>query len=278
MKKFLAIVAALLIVMSACAEFDYNTMVPPYCGYPYVEINDNIPFFTTDEIVNECYEYYSPLDSLGRCGYAMACVGPETLPTAKRGSISNVRPSGWQTATYPDVIKDRYLYNRCHLLGYQLTAENANKCNLIAGTRYLNIEGMLPFEDEVAAYVGFMERHVIYRVTPIFVGNELVARGVLMEAIDYENHGNSVQFCVFCYNVQPQIVIDYLTGDSRYEIEEEKPQEIAHHYILNTSTKKIHSPSCSYAAKIADKNRAEYSGSVEDLFSMGYTLCKTCNP
>ena len=189
--------------LDSIPEFDGET--------PYVIINENIPFFTEDEIVSESYELYGELDGLGRCTVAIACVGIDIMPTEDRGSIGSVKPSGWQTVKY-DFISGKYLYNRCHLIGYQLTGENANRENLITGTRFLNIEGMLPFEESVAMYVEGTGHHVMYRVRPYFDGDDLVCRGVLMEARSVETPW--VQFCAFCYNVQPGIVIDYATGDN----------------------------------------------------------------
>ena len=188
--------------------------VSEYTGAAYVEVNNDKTFFEKDDITTEAFEQYSELDSLGRCGTAYANVCQYLMPTEERGEIGTIKPSGWHTVKYPDVIEDLYLYNRCHLLGYQLTGENANEKNLITGTRYMNIDGMLPFENEVAEYVHETNNHVLYRVTPIFEGNNLVADGVLMEAYSVEDSGKGVQFCVFVYNVQPGIEIDYKTGDS----------------------------------------------------------------
>ena len=186
---------------------------PAYSGEAYVAIHDSIPFFDTSKLTPVSVEYYSPLDGLGRCGVAYACVGQDIMPTEERGSIGQVKPTGWHTVKY-DIVDGKYLYNRCHLVGYQLSAENANTSNLITGTRYLNIEGMLPFENLTADYVKETGNHVAYRVTPIFAGNELVARGVLMEGWSVEDKGDGVCFCVFCFNAQPGITIDYATGDS----------------------------------------------------------------
>ena len=180
----------------------------------YVIINDNTPFFTQDEIVSVSYESYGELDGLGRCTVAIACVGVDIMPTEDRGSIGSVKPSGWQTVKY-DFISGNYLYNRCHLIGYQLTGENANKQNLITGTRFLNIDGMLTFEDMIADYVKETENHVMLRVTPIFEGDNLVASGVLMEAWSVEDNGAGICFNIYAYNAQPGVVIDYATGESR---------------------------------------------------------------
>ena len=187
--------------------------IPEYSGDPYVVLNDNWPNFDVEDLTTEPFEYYSELDDLGRCGVAYANVCVEIMPTEERGSIGQVKPSGWQTVKY-DIVEGKYLYNRCHLIGYQLAGENANKQNLITGTRYLNVTGMLPFENMVDSYVEETENHVLYRVTPIFVGTELVARGVQMEAFSVEDEGEGICFNVFVYNVQPGITIDYATGNS----------------------------------------------------------------
>ena len=203
------------------ADQDFGTkeqvsmLAAAYDGKPYVKVNGNIPFFDDSEITTESFEFYSELDSLGRCGVTFANISKELMPTEDRGEIGMIKPSGWHTVKYPDVIEDLYLYNRCHLIGYQLSGENANEKNLITGTRYLNVEGMLPFENEVAAYVRRTGNHVLYRVTPIFEGDNLLAEGVLMEAYSVEDEGKGVRFCVFVYNVQPGIEIDYKTGKSK---------------------------------------------------------------
>lgn len=190
--------------------------LPEYTGSPYIIVNDNTPFFTDDDMTRTSFENYGELDSLGRCTAAYANVGQDLMPTEKRGSISSVKPTGWQTVKY-DNVDGKYLYNRCHLIGYQLTAENANKKNLITGTRYLNVDGMLPFENMVADYIKETNNHVLYRVTPIFTDDNLVANGVLMEAKSVEDDGDGILFNVYCYNAQPGIVIDYATGDSHEE-------------------------------------------------------------
>lgn len=188
-------------------------LVPAYSGEAYVRINDNVPFFEDYEIIKGSFEYYSKLDETGRCDVCMASVAEDTMPTEKRGNISSVKPTGWINAKY-DCVPGKYLYNRCHLIGYQLTGENANERNLITGTRYLNAEGMLPFENAVDSYVDETKNHVVYRVTPVFKDNNLVADGVLMEAYSAEDNGEGLSFCVYCHNVQPTIFIDYLTGKS----------------------------------------------------------------
>ena len=187
--------------------------IPEYSGNPYVELNGNLPYFTDEELSTTAFELYSELDSLGRCGAGYANICKEIMPTEERGSIGMVKPTGWHTVKY-DCITDRYLYNRCHLIGYQLAGENANEKNLITGTRYMNVDGMLPFENEVADYVNDTDNHVLYRVTPVFSGDNLLASGVIIEAKSVEDNGAGVQFNVYCYNVQPGISIDYTTGES----------------------------------------------------------------
>lgn len=195
-------------------RFRYEEL-PAYAGLPSTEVNGGLPYFTQEDLLPSSYEHYSPLDSLGRCGPAMANVGRDLMPDEPRGPIGMIKPTGWHTVRYDDLIGDRYLYNRCHLLAYQLTGENANPQNLITGTRYMNVEGMLPYERRISDYVKSSGRHVLFRVTPVFLGEELVARGVLMEAYSSEDEGEGVCFNAFVYNVQPGIIIDYATGDSR---------------------------------------------------------------
>lgn len=191
--------------------------VPAFDGEtPYVIINENVPFFTEEEKVTVSFEEYGELDDLGRCTVTFACVGVDLMPTEERGSISGVKPSGWHTVKY-EFISGNYLYNRCHLIGYQLTGENANKKNLITGTRFLNIEGMLPFENMVADYVTETGNHVMYRATPIFEGKNLLASGVLLEAWSVEDNGEGICFNVYAYNAQPGVIIDYATGESYAE-------------------------------------------------------------
>lgn len=188
--------------------------IPDFDDEPYIEINGNKPYFTKEELTTSSYEYYTDLDSLGRCGVCYACIGKDIMPTEERGPIGMVKPSGWHTVKY-DFVDGKYLYNRCHLIGFQLAGENANVKNLITGTRYLNVQGMLPFENEVADYVQDTGNHVMYRVTPVFKENNLVANGVLMEAYSVEDKGKGVCFNVFCYNNQPGVIIDYATGESK---------------------------------------------------------------
>jgi DNA-entry nuclease len=191
--------------------------IPDYKRDAYVEINGGDPFFTEKEITDEAYEKYAPLDPLGRCGVAVACIGTEIMPTEERGEIASITPTGWEYGGLSnnnqyDFVENKYIYNRCHLIGYQLAGENDNERNLITGTRYMNIEGMLPFENEVADYVEDSGNHVMYRVTPIFNGLDYVARGVLMEGYSVEDNGRGISFCIYAYNVQPGVTIDYFTG------------------------------------------------------------------
>ena len=192
--------------------------IPEWSGAAYVALEDNQPGFTKEDMTLEVFETYSPLDALGRCGVAYANICPELMPTEDREAIGNVKPTGWVSAKY-DCVDGKYLYNRCHLIGFQLAGENANEKNLITGTRYLNVTGMLPFENDVADYVKRTDNHVLYRVTPVFYGTELVARGVQMEAYSVEDAGEGICFNVFVYNVQPGVAIDYATGESRLEEE-----------------------------------------------------------
>ena len=221
-KKLIKIIVAGVVALGGYlgVEFHQQTYsaisiedVPEYSGQPYVIINDNEPYFDKDDLTTQTFEKYSSLDSLGRCGVAYANIGEETMPTEKRGNIGMIKPSGWQIKKY-DFIDGKYLYNRCHLIGYQLSGENANEKNLITGTRYMNTEGMLPFENEVADYVKDTGNHVLYRVTPVFEEDNLVADGVLMEAMSVEDRGLDIEFNVFVYNVQPHVKIDYQTGKS----------------------------------------------------------------
>ncbi len=254
--------------------------IPEYSGSPYITINDNQPSFTEDEYTTEAFEEYAELDSLGRCGVTYACVGVEIMPTEERGSIGQVKPTGWVTAKY-DFVDGKYLYNRCHLIGFQLTGENANTSNLITGTRYMNVDGMLPFENMVADYVKETENHVLYRVTPIFDGENLVASGVQMEARSVEDNGDGICFNVYCYNVQPGVTIDYATGESCLSSESPTEDNVQidknAEYVLNTSSKKIHTPDCSGAKTMSEKNKKVIRGSeVKSYTDNGYVLCGSC--
>lgn len=255
--------------------------IPEYSGEPYVPINNNEPEFTENELTEEAVERYSQLDEQGRAQIAEATIGQELMPTEKRESISEVKPSGWVNKKYENV-DGGYLYNRCHLIGYQLTAENANEKNLITGTRYMNVEGMLPFENMVADYIKETDHHVRYRVTPIYKGDNLVASGVQMEGESVEDQGESISFNVYVYNVQPGIEIDYATGDSRKmtgtanESADLETGEMT--YILNTNTKKIHKLDCTSVSEIQKENRQEVTKSKIELIGEGYEPCKRCKP
>lgn len=260
------------------SSFDLS-QVPAYSGEPYVVVNNNIPFFKDSDLTTEAFEKYSDLDSLGRCGAAYANVCQEIMPTEKRGAIGMVKPTGWQTVKY-DWVDGKYLYNRCHLIGYQLSGENANEKNLITGTRYLNVDGMLPFENLVADYVHETDHHVLYRVTPVFENSNLVASGVLMEAQSVED--DDVLFCVYCYNVQPKVTIDYATGESHASedtnIQETSQSTGEQTYIVNENTKKFHLPSCSSVKDMNSGNKREFTGDRQELLDEEYSACKTCHP
>ncbi len=288
-KRLFAVFLLLIMVLTGCAPSSASNSsstasvslsdIPAFSGEPYVVIDDNEPNFPEEDFTSEGFEEYSPLDDLGRCGVAYANVGIETMPTEERGSISNVKPTGWQSVQY-DFVDGKSLYNRCHLIGFQLTGENANRQNLITGTRYMNVDGMLPFENMVADYVKETENHVLYRVTPIFEGDNLVANGVQMEAESVEDKGEGVCFNVYVYNNQPGVTIDYATGDSWASDEEQRTQSSGEDttYILNTSSHKFHKPDCSSVDTISPSNKQTYTGSREDLINQGYEACGKCKP
>lgn len=274
--------------------------IPEFSNQPFVKINDGIPFFTETEYTTESYEHYSELDRLGRCGVVMACVGQDLMPIEDRGTIGPVKPTGWHTVKY-DFVDGKYLYNRCHLIGYQLSGENANEKNLITGTRYLNIEGMLPFENKVSDYVSGTGNHVLFRVTPIYDGDNLLASGVLMEAYSVEDNGQGITFNIYAYNNQPGVIIDYATGDSEldgsqtvltdsYNAEtsssdvevaanaENQTTSEVRDYVLNTNTMRFHYPTCNSVTQMKEKNKKEFTGTREELMSQGYGPCGNCNP
>lgn len=265
--------------------------VPEYTGKDFEIINNNIPLFSDEYLSSQSYEFYGDLDSLGRCTVGIANISKDIMPTEKRGSIGMIKPSGWHLDKY-DFVDGKYLYNRCHLVGYQLSGENANEKNLITGTRYMNIGRMLDIENQVAEYCRTSNNHVLYRVTPIFVGNELVARGVLMEAKSCEDNGHSICLCVFCFNVQPNVTIDYATGNNKLNgtaTTTQKPAATTKasattqgnsttvYVILNTNTKKYHEASCSSVSKIKAANKQEYRGTIDALIAQGYSPCKICH-
>ena len=247
----------------------------------YVIINDSMPFFTEEEKTStEPFELYSDLDELNRCGVAYANICTELMPTEERGEIGMVKPTGWHTVKY-DCVDGKYLYNRCHLIGYQLAGENANEKNLITGTRYLNIDGMLGLENMVADYIQETGNHVLYRVTPVFDGDNLLCDGVLMEAWSVEDQGEDICVCIFAFNVQPGIQINYATGDSVLSTDTDATAPSANNtdgydYVLNTNSMKFHMPDCTYAAKISPNNRHDYHGYEQDLILMGYEPCGSC--
>ncbi len=301
-KNFTKIISLLLAVLMLTACSEYKTVeqtvskeketvtqytevensistddIQPYTYYPYTTINNNMPEFEANDYT-ESFEEYGKLDSLGRCTTCIANIGTDLMPTEERGAIGSVKPTGWHIAKYNNV-DGKYLYNRCHLIGYQLTAENANPNNLITGTRYLNIEGMLPFENKVAEYIKTTNNHVLYRVTPVFKDDELVARGVQMEAYSIEDSGKGIQFNVYCYNVQPGIEIDYSTGESKAvesgtEINSGEKQT----YIVNLNTKKFHTEDCPAVQKIKADNKKSYTGYRDNLVNNGYEPCGQCKP
>lgn len=288
-------------------KFTYKK-IPKYDGNPYVEINGNIPYFDDSELTTKVFEKYSDLDSLGRCQVAYANICKELMPTEDRGEIGHIKPSGWHTVKYPELIEDRYLYNRCHLIAYSLAGENDNEKNLITGTRSMNCDGMEPFELKALDYIRNSDEdvHILYRVTPIYKKSELVARGVLMEAMSVEDKGKKIKFCVFVYNVQKYIKIDYSTGESKpnkegKEIIAKKESETnqtgnnnnssndnqvvdrnnnssKHHYILNTNTHKFHEDYCRSVRQMSERNKLEYYGTREEVINMGYDPCQNCNP
>lgn len=261
--------------------------IPAYDGKAYVAVNNNEPFFTDSDMTTTAFENYSDLDSLGRCGVAYANICKDIMPTEERGKIGMIKPSGWHTVKY-DVIKDRYLYNRCHLIGYQLAGENANPKNLITGTRYLNVEGMLPFENLVADYVNNTGNHVLYRVTPMFSDSNLVANGVLIEAKSVEDNGGGILFNVYCYNVQPGVGINYENGDSWLDgttgsassgadssaaensaADSSNSETMVH---ITETGKKYHRAGC----RTLKKSDTEVT--LDEAKSMGLSPCGICNP
>lgn len=267
-------------VTSSSIEFE----IPEYNGTPYVKLNNNMPQFE-DFDTTTVFETYSELDFLGRCGVAFANICKELMPTEERESISDVKPSGW---TYNgksnnnryEMVDGGYIYNRCHLIGFQLAIENSNSKNLITGTRSLNVDGMLQFENMVADHIKEDGGHVLYRVTPRFVGNELVCRGVQIEAYSVEDNGEDICFNVFCFNVQPGIEINYMTGENRISetISTTGTNSGTLQYVINENSKKFHYPNCDAVKKINAENKLVLVGSKEQLLSQGYSPCKICEP
>ena len=266
-------------------------LIPKFDNKPFIEINDNSPNFLESEITSESFESFSNLDELGRVGIATASIGVDIMPTEDRESISHIDPSAWQSVKY-DSVSGGWLYNRSHLIGFQLTGENDNDENLMTGTRYMNVDGMLPFENMIADYVKETENNVMYRVTPHFIDNELLARGVQLEAYSIEDAGDGVSFNVYVYNNQPNIELDYANGNSIELKESGEPIETkvptdetvneteseGVTYILNTDSLKYHKKSCHQAEKIKAENYGEHNGTGDEVEVMGYTPCGTCKP
>ena len=306
MKKALKVIL-LIITISAGLSLFGNTIteknesadverlcIPKYSGMPYFVLNDNVPYFSnSDKTRTDAFEYYSALDRLGRCGQAYANICPELEPTEERDEIGQIRPSGWHTVKYNGLIDGNYLYNRCHLIAYQLAGENANERNLITGTRYLNTCSMEYFETWVDNYVDRTGNHVLYRVTPVYDGDNLVASGVRMEGWSVEDDGSGICFNVYCYNVQPGIIIDYSNGDSRLDErhtaadEEMSEQETCEAYtvapgeyefVINTNSGKFHLKSCDSVQDMAEYNKMPYTGTAQELIDMGYKPCRRCLP
>ncbi len=248
--------------------------LPEYSGEPYIEINGNEPDFSEEEMSEETFEIYSELDGLGRCGEAYANVSTELMPTEERGNIGHIKPTGWHTAEY-DIVDGHYLYNRCHLIGYQLTGENAEERNLITGTRYLNVEGMLPFENMVADYVKETGNHVLYRVTPVFDGDDLLASGVKMEAFSVEDAGEGISYNVYVYNVQPGIKIDYATGESTLAGPDNSGEDAAQGEIRGNSHSMIyHCPGQAAYEEMADSKYLVIFATEEEAEEAGYRKAK----
>lgn len=290
-KKAIVLLLTLAVLLCGCSQLEQMGIadssqtasyslaeIPPYEGQPYVTLEENIPAFSEEDMTTQSFETYSELDSFGRCGAAFANVGRDLMPTEKRGSIGMIKPSGWQLAKY-DIVDGKYLYNRCHLLGYQLTGENANEKNLITGTRYMNVDGMLPFEDMVADYVKETGGHVLYRVTPIYDGDDLVARGVQMEGYSVEDEGKSICFHVFVYNVQPGIEIDYSNGDN-WLSEEQSSAPTDDEAVIqgeirgNKRSKIYHCPGQRAYDEMEDSKNLIVFDSEEEAIAAGYRKAK----
>ena len=287
MKKKLSIGSIVLLLLLALIRFLFFSpepiptisldQIPAYSGSPYVQINGNIPQFNEDDLTAESFEEYGELDIMNRCTYTVACIGRDLMPTEEREAIGQVKPTGWVTAKY-DFVDGKYLYNRCHLIGFQLTGENARAENLITGTRYMNVDGMLPFENMVADYVKETGNHVLYRVIPIFDGDNLVASGVTMEAISVEDGGEGICFYVYVYNVQPGVEINYATGESMLSepvVEDGEPIDI---YVVNTSSKKFHDGDCAQADSIKKENRESFETTRSQMIAWSFLPAGCCNP
>ena len=281
-----ASVTACTLLRSSVKENETTVPSDTQTEEPYIKVNGNVPRFSDEEKKTAAaFENYSDLDALGRCGVAFACVGKEMMPTEERGPIGSIKPSGWHSVKY-DFVDGKYLYNRCHLIGYQLTAENANEKNLITGTRCLNTKGMLPFENMVADYVKETGNHVLYRVTPVFEGKNLVASGVYMEAYSVEDDGDGICFYVYVFNRQPGVKIDYLTGDSVADGTVESAsgettsaeKEETKTYVLNISNGKFHLPDCDSVKKMKEENKQIMKCKRSEMINAGYSPCGSCKP
>lgn len=272
--------------------------IPSFSDKPYVVLNNNQPYFDSSDYTTDSFEYYSSLDNQGRCGVVYACIGKDIMPTGERGETGQIKPTGWHTIKY-DIVDGKFLYNRCHLIGWQLTGETSNERNLITGTRYLNVQGMLPFENMVADYIKETGNHVLYRVTPYFEKNSLLAHGVQIEAYSVEDNGAGICFNVFCYNAQPGVTIDYSSGNSKLindsseitspivteKVSKSTTQKPTSNssaekvdYVANTNTGKFHYPSCSSVDDMKEENKMLFNGTRDELISEGYVPCKRCNP
>ena len=251
--------------------------VPEYSGEAFAVLGDNNPQFKEADFVTESYENYGELDAFNRCTYTMACIGPDLMPTEDRGNIGQVKPTGWVTAKY-DFVDGKYLYNRCHLIGFQLTGENANERNLITGTRYMNVDGMLPFENMVADYIKETGNHVLYRVVPVFDGNNLVADGVTMEAWSVEDEGEGICFYVYVYNVQPGVEIDYSSGESWLAEAVAGENEAISTYVVNTASGKFHDGTCPQADSIKSENKESFETTRSQMIAWSFEPAGCCKP
>lgn len=251
--------------------------VPEYSGEPFVVLSDNAPQFTEEDYTTESFEQYGELDALNRCTYTIACIGRDLMPTEERGAIGQVKPTGWQTAKY-DFVDGKYLYNRCHLIGFQLTGENANEQNLITGTRYMNVDGMLPFENMVADYIKETGNHVLYRVIPVYEGDNLVASGVTMEGWSVEDNGEGICFYVYVYNVQPGVEIDYATGESWLADAVAGEDEETSTYVVNTSSGKFHMGTCAQAESIKSENKESFTTTRSQMIAWNFEPAGCCSP
>ncbi len=281
-KLFLLITLIAAILLVAKLLFSRNRRnnivftIPDYTGDAVTVINDNQPSFSNASSA-DVYLNLSELDEKGRCGIAEAVLGPETLPETTRGSIGMIRPSGWHTVRYDNLIEDKYLYNRCHLIAFELCG-NDDVRQLITGTRYMNTKGMLPYENMTADYIRKTGNHVLYRASPMFQDDDLVCRGVLLEALSVEDNGKGIKFCVFCHNVQPDIEIEYLSGNSKRTEEGPRSVPIKTEYVINLRSLRFHYPECQGVADMKEKNKKIVFTDRDSLIREGYIPCGTCNP